>query len=75
MRDRAERGYGATVTLLAILLPYASHYGNRETSVRRQATEPHLEDGRIYRTRWWVVKRDSGGELDLLEFIEQIRRS
>ena len=38
---------------MSVWWPYASHYGNRETSVRRQATEPHLKGGGIYRTRWW----------------------
>ena len=38
----------------ASLRPDSSHYGNRETSVRRQATEPHLEDGGIYRMRRWA---------------------
>ena len=36
------------------LLPYTSHYGNRESLVRRQAAERHLEDGGIYRMRWWA---------------------
>ena len=40
------------MTLLASFRPYASYYRNRETSVRRQAAEPQLEDGGIYRTRW-----------------------
>ena len=36
--------------------PYASHYGNRETLVRRQAAEPHLEDSwcRIRRSMYLV---------------------
>ena len=32
----------------------ASHYRNRESLVRRKAAEPHLEDGGIYRKRWWA---------------------
>ena len=39
--------------LLASLSPYTSHYRNRKSSVRRQAAEPHLEDGGIYRKWWW----------------------
>ena len=41
------------MTLLASFRPYASHDGNREALVRRQAAEPHLEDGGIYLERWW----------------------
>ena len=41
-------------TLSTFLRHYASHYGNRETSVRRKPAEPHLEDGGIYRKRWWA---------------------
>ena len=36
------------------LPPYASDYRNRESLVPRQAAQPHLEDGGIYRKRWWV---------------------
>ena len=46
---------GASVGLaprLAFLRPYLSHYRNRESLVRRQATERHLKDGGIYRKRW-----------------------
>ena len=49
-----KEGTGPLRSLFAALTPYASYYGNRETSVRRQATEPHLEDGGIYRKRWWA---------------------
>ena len=31
-----------------------SYYRNRESLVRRKAAEPHLEDGGIYRKRWWA---------------------
>ena len=31
-----------------------SHYRNRETLMRRKATEPHLKDSGIYRKRWWA---------------------
>ena len=41
-------------TLSTFLRHYASHYGNRETSVRRKPAEPHLKDGGIYRKRWWT---------------------
>ena len=44
----------ANMTLLASLHPYASQYRNREAAMRRQAAEPHLEDGGIYRKRWWA---------------------
>ena len=43
-------------TLSTFLRHYASHYGNRETSVRRKPAEPHLEDGGIYRKRWWAKR-------------------
>ena len=36
------------------LRPYTSHYRNRESLVRRQAAERHLEDGGIYSKRWWA---------------------
>ena len=39
----------ASVTLLLSLRTDASHYRNRESSVRRQAAERHLENGGIYR--------------------------
>ena len=39
---------------LALPPPDASHYRNRKPSVRRQATQPHLEDGGIYRKQWWA---------------------
>ena len=62
-------------TLPTFLRPYASHYGNRETSVRREAIEPHLKDGGIYRTRWWaelrlivdqvLIDRDNNGSITL----------
>ena len=39
---------------LVFLRPYSSHYRNRESLVRRQAAERHLEDGGIYRKRWWA---------------------
>ena len=48
---------GASVRLaprLVFLRPYSSHYRNRESLVRRQAAERHLEDGGIYRKRWWA---------------------
>ena len=48
---------GASVRLaprLVYLRPYSSHYRNRESLVRRQAAERHLEDGGIYRKRWWT---------------------
>ena len=48
---------GASVGLapqLAFLRPYSSHYRNRESLVRRQASERHLEDSGIYRKRWWA---------------------
>ena len=47
---------GASVGLasqLAFLRLYSSHYRNRESLVRRQASERHLEDSGIYRKRWW----------------------
>ena len=37
------------------LRPYTSHYRNRESLVRRQAAERHLEDGGIYGKRWWTT--------------------
>ena len=39
--------------LLASLSPYTSHYRNRKSLMPRQAAEPHLEDGGIYRKWWW----------------------
>ena len=33
---------------------WPSHYRNRESSVLRQAAQPHLEDCGIYRMRWWT---------------------
>ena len=48
---------GASVRLalrLVFLRLYSSHYRNRESLVRRQAAERHLEDGGIYRKRWWA---------------------
>ena len=48
--------------------PFASHYGNRETLVRRQATEPHLKDGGIYRMRWWAF--ENGGPSQTYTFEE-----
>ena len=33
---------------------WPSHYRNRESSVHRQAAQPHLEDCGIYRMRWWA---------------------
>ena len=50
--DCAIVGYSASLALLLSLSPYTSRYGNRESSVRRQAAERHLEDGGIYRKRW-----------------------
>ena len=50
--DRAIVGYSASLALLSSLSPYTSHYRNRESSVRRQTAQPHLEDGGIYRKRW-----------------------
>ena len=44
-------GHDASVSLR----PDASHYRNRESLVRRQAAERHLEDGGIYRMRWWAT--------------------
>ncbi len=44
----------ASLRLLPSLHPDASHYRDRKPSVSRQATEPHLEDGGIYRKRWWA---------------------
>ena len=50
--------------------PYASHYRNRESLMPRQATEPHLEDGGIYRWTkpfhvslwaWWSPHGEGGG--------------
>ncbi len=57
--ERARTGasrwrVGWTGTRPAFLRPYASHHRNRESFMRRQATEPHLKDGGIYRTRWWA---------------------
>ena len=56
---------GASVRLaprLVFLRPYSSHYRNRESLVRRQAAERHLEDGGIYRKLWWAYL--NGVELD-----------
>ena len=41
------------------LLPYLRHHtphttGIERTLVRRKPAEPHLEDGGIYRKRWWA---------------------
>ena len=33
---------------------WPSHFRNRESSVHRQAAQPHLEDCGIYRMRWWA---------------------
>ena len=52
---RIDRWHVAGLTLrLVFLVSTVSHYGNREPLVRRQATEPHLKDGGIYRKRWWA---------------------
>ena len=49
------RGFHRLVRVLGLRLPpYASDYRNRESLVRRQAAERHLEDGGIYRKRWWA---------------------
>ena len=51
------------MTLLASFRPYASHDGNREALVRREAAEPHLEDSGIYRKRWWAYFDDRQNRL------------
>ena len=53
-RCRLPSSQRATWRSLSLSAPYASHYRNREARVRRKPAEPHLEDGGIYRKRWWA---------------------
>lgn len=46
-----------SVTLPPSLRTDASHYRNRESPVRRQTAERHLEDCGICRKRWWASPR------------------
>ena len=55
MKGKPVSGFSASgETPFNFLCPAASHHRNRESLVRRQAAERHLEDGGIYRKRWWA---------------------